>query len=182
MVTAAAPVAGDSPAVLLEKPTFSYFRNLPGCELLKKHKLHDYVVADIEADWLSGTISEPIIPVDTRPWMKKTWKGKPIALQTRSPDVILALMSGAKAVITESLHMSIMAMAMGTPFAVSHRGATSAKPLAYFNRAGFPEAFRPASGSIVKEALAMADTMLGVRKEEQDAARKHLDNMVSLME
>lgn len=170
------------PAVLLEIPRFGYFRNVPGGEMLKRYKIHEYVVVDVEAQWATEFVKEPVVPVDTRPWMKKKWNGRPVEFQTRSPEMVLALMSGAKAVITESLHMSIMAMAINVPFAVSLRGGTAGKPASYFTRAGFSQVMRKPSKSIVGDALRLLGEMQEVRKAEQGRARQHLDDMVRLMD
>jgi len=170
------------PAVLLEVPNVTYLRRCPGGEVMKDLPLQGFVVVDCEAEWAHGKIKEPLLPLDTRPWMKKGWLGKPLRNQTRSPEMMMGIMKCAKAVITESLHMSIMAMAVGVPFVVSARGGTAAKPAAYFKRAGIPEIVVKPNANIVNQALELHTKMLAVRKLEQDRARKHLDAMVELMD
>ncbi len=165
--------------VLAEPPDLDYLRGLPGygwlASLLQSHR-GEYVVCDIEL-FERLKFSERVVCVDTRQFARRPG---PVEFQQRNPDALLAAISAANCVIASSLHLSILSMAMGVPFAWPLMGSTDGKGVAYWARAGFPEAMCLPDVDPAAWAFQHRSKMLAIREQEQAAATVHLDHIAEL--
>lgn len=166
--------------VLAEPPDCDYLANFYGFSFLSNLMLHhdqQYIVCDIDCRDLAKDCDHHVVAVDTRPFMER---GIP-TFHNRSVDALLACISRSKLVICASLHLSILAMAMGVPFAWPNRGQYAAKGIKYWGRAGFPEACCEVGTDLVNHALVHYRKMLDVRQLERELARNHLDEMTRIV-
>ena len=117
-------------------------------------------------------------PYTWTPWESHGW----LLPATHSPELIAAVLSRAKAVITLSLHMSILALAVGTPFCCPNRGndQQQEKLRNYWTRSGIPEVIY-AGTHPVQHARSLAARQREVRHSEILAANEHLDHIAKII-
>jgi hypothetical protein len=166
--------------VLMPHPPMEYIRGLPNCGFLKKAfaKKEGYVVVDRGLYALPQKQDPRLrIKVDTRPWMRDGVKPD---FAHRNPHILAAVVQGASAVYCTTLHLSIIAMAMGTPFV--YYEPQPGKGMAYWARAGFPEC-------VVQDMVMLNPITLTylypkfdeTRLMERQAARRHLSHIATLI-
>ncbi len=155
------------PAVLLQPPeidrTFPTFEFIPAAP-------YAVVDCDLAAVPLPGLRK---VVVDTRPWAKRS---TPASFTHRNPDVLLVVLKQAQLAICNTLHLSILALATGTPFAIDQR---SRKCRDYWSRR-CPALLAP-SEALAATALALRDEQQALRLREQAAAHRHLDRIVEIL-
>ncbi|WP_437226565.1 polysaccharide pyruvyl transferase family protein [Planctomicrobium sp. SH661] len=171
------------PTVLLSPLPWNVACAVPRWGHLQHHRPKNYVVihARAELSGLANGCPDAVIAVEPAPYCWHPWEAKGWRLpMTHSPELILTVIAGAKAVITLSLHLSILACAVGTPFCVPLRGnpQQSAKVAAYWQRAGLPEVVYDGDRP-VRHALRLQKRIGQVRKTEMVAAKGHLDRLAA---
>ena len=170
-------VAVPCSAVLLEPPDQDYYRQLPGLGLLKQLHGKDYAVVDFEsaAKWRYPLQS---VIVNTRGWSANDPHA---TFRHRNPDALLALLAGACVCVATTLHLSILAMAAGTPFAFDTRmSGMPDKGRVYWQRAGLLDVLHEGNDPIAA-AMTATDKMLAIRRKERDAAAEHSDRIANLL-
>ena len=170
-------VAVPCSAVLLEPPHQDYCRQLPGLKLLDQLHGSEYAVIDFESvsKWKCPMQS---VVVNTRGWNVQDTNAE---FQHRNPDVLLALLAGARVCVATTLHLSILAMAAGTPFVYDiGMSGTPDKGRLYWTRAGLPDVLYDGNAPIVA-AMAASKQMLAARRKERDLATKHFDQIARLL-
>jgi hypothetical protein len=124
----------------------------------------------------------PTVAVDPQAWRQHPWRGPALQLPwTHSPAVMLAVVAGARAVVTYSLHLAIFALSQSVPFAVVDLGpddGQSNKIRRYLARAGIEDAMNPRGDDPVRRAESLRDRIVEVSAAERSAAAAHLDDVV----
>lgn len=125
------PDASVAPCVtvLADPPDIGELRTWPTYEFLDELLDTEYIVVDAGLPPLD--LPMRTVVADTRPWERRDvsplWNH-------RNLTAILAVLYGAKAVYCCSLHLSILALAVGTPF-VYYESKPNGKGMAYWRRA-----------------------------------------------
>ena len=124
----------------------------------------------------------PTVAVDPQAWRQYPWRGPALQLPwTHSPAVMLAVVAGARAVVTYSLHLAIFALSQSVPFAVVDLGADdgqSNKIRRYLARAGLEDAMNPQGDDPLRRAESLRDRVAAVAAAERAEAAEHLDDVV----
>lgn len=175
------PVIVPCPSVLLEPLPLSFAQNIPGWGFLAGLPYRDCVVIDDSPELreLHAKIPGSRVSVNTRPWRRvDSSKGVPvcqISPLTHSPELVLSLVSRARAVVSRSLHLCVFCIATGTPFVVPERDddPQTEKIRRYLERCGL--------GHAVNRELRCCDfgEVAAVRDAERAAAIQHIERMVS---
>ena len=124
-----------------------------------------------------------VIPIDSRPWETRDWKGSGRVFPlTHSAQILMSIISKAEVVVTCSLHIGILALAAGTPFVVydvnnKPREYPIVKSVRYWERAEFPEVIYHGKEPI-EYALSLKEKMLQVRREEFEKAEAHIQSLL----
>lgn len=184
-------------ASLYPKPDLAYFRDLITYGWLNTalDRLTKYVIMDhnfpfekpeLDKSYGDGDYcmyqGEPhrVVYVDTRPWDKRATTP---TFEHRNPDTLACACLGAEAVFCTSLHLSIMALAMETPFICWEAGR--GKMHYYWKRAhnaneGCPLVFDSSKSEppSLDEAYDMEGLSGLLRMEEQGRVERSLDEMV----
>ncbi|MBU2102497.1 MAG: polysaccharide pyruvyl transferase family protein [Candidatus Omnitrophota bacterium] len=163
--------------VLLANPRF---------EFLKDYTPGKYIVVDVdEALALWSDQFEHVIPVDTRPWLRRTWTGrhKPAPV-THSAEIVMTIIANAKAVIARSLHLGIFALTVGTDFVVYDIEDNPSDPniyksFRYWKRASFKEVVYHGNDPL-GAALKLSTKLLEIRKQEFFKLHDHIKRIVSV--
>jgi len=163
-------------------------RGLPQFKNLKSPYMEyapkTYVAMDAHNDLrrLSKLVNK-VIPIDSRPWETRDWKGSGRVFPlTHSAQILMSIISKAEVVVTCSLHIGILALAAGTPFVVydvnnKPREYPIVKSVRYWERAGFPEVIYHGKEPI-EYALSLKEKMLQVRREEFEKAEAHIQSLL----
>lgn len=159
---------------LMERPDFDYQANLPNHDWLRRLKKKEFILVDVEAV-RTAKIREEVITVATRPWIQK---GK-ADIVSRHPNDLLAAILVAKAVVAGSLHLSILAVAMGKP-TVFVRNGSAWKGDGYWGRAGFKEIMYSGDDP-VGYALCIHDRIGEVNEQERERAAAHMDRIAEVL-
>jgi len=170
-------VAVPCTAVLLEPPNQDYCRQLPGLKLLNRLHGSEYAVIDFESvsKWKCPMQS---VVVNTRGWNVQDTRAE---FQHRNPDALLALLAGARVCVATTLHLSILAMAAGTPFVYdTGMSGTPDKGRLYWTRAGLPDVLYDGNDPI-DAAIAANGQIFAARRRERDLATKHFDQIARLL-
>jgi len=170
-------VAVPCSAILLDPPNRDYCRQLQGLELLDRLHGSEYAVIDFESasKWKCPMQS---VAVNTRGWNVQDTRAK---FQHRNPDALLALLAGACVCVATTLHLSILAMAAGTPFVYDvGMSGTPDKGQLYWTRAGLPDVLYDGNDPI-GAAIAANEQIFAARRRERNAAAKHFDRIALLL-
>ena len=170
-------VAVPCSAVLLEPPDQNYCRQLPGLRLLDRLHDSEYAVIDFESvsKWKCPMQS---VVVNTRGWNGQDARGE---FRHRNPDILLALLAGARVCVATTLHLSILAMAAGTPFVYDiGLSGTPDKGRLYWTRAGLLDVLYDGDDPIAA-AMTASEQILAARRKERDAAAEHFDRIARLL-
>lgn len=160
-------------SVLSQPPDLDYLRHMPTYGFLNRALNNPYSVVDARMS-KDVEIEGNVIRVDTRPWGLAE---KETTYKHRNPVTTLAVLAGAQTAYCATLHLSIMAMAVGTPFACyePHFG----KIRAYWQRANYTDTITKTPEEI-RRPIDM-NRFIEVREQEQRAAKEHLDLMVAAL-
>lgn len=152
------------PTVLMPRPSLSFYVNLIGCKFLTKD---NYYI--IDRGIVPRNTSKDYMEINTRPW---SGGGCP-TFNHRNPNVLAAAIAKADYVYCSTLHLSIIAMAMGTPFL--YYEPSDQKGTHYWRRADFEECIVRSKADLTEERLnSITDKFNVTRDEEQQAARRHI--------
>jgi hypothetical protein len=178
--------ARPCPATMLEPLPLDFVTSMPGYEPLGALGA-DYVVVHRHpavakvARRVHGR-DTPTVAVDPQAWRQYRWRGPALQLPwTHSPAVMLAVVAGARAVVTYSLHLAIFALSRSVPFAVVDLGpddGQSNKIRRYLARAGLEDAMNPRGDDPLRRAESLRDRIAEVSAAERSAATAHLDDVV----
>ncbi len=178
--------ARPCPATLLEPLPGDFVTSMPGWEPLRALG-SDYVVVHRHpavakvARRVHGR-DTPTVAVDPQAWRQYPWRGPALQLPwTHSPAVMLAVVAGARAVVTYSLHLAIFALSQSVPFAVVDLGADdgqSNKIRRYLARAGLEDAMNPQGDDPLRRAESLRARVVAVASAERAEATEHLDDVV----
>lgn len=172
------PVLVPCTATLLERPRTDYIRKLPGLGFWNKLIGTDYCVIDYDLPEEELNLEgRQYVRIDTRHWSKR--KGHEIQFNHRNPDVILAIVSEASAVLCSTLHLSIFALAMDVPFACFEK--SRGKITDYWMRAELPQVMTNDRSKLLETAFDNVERVRGVRREEIRMASEHVDNMARII-
>jgi hypothetical protein len=177
------------PATLLEPLPRDFVTSMPGFEPLRALG-SDYVVVHRHptlakvARRVHGR-DTPTVVVDPQAWRQYPWRGPALQLPwTHSPAVMLAVVAGARAVVTYSLHLAIFALSQSVPFAVVDLGTDdgqSNKIRRYLARAGLEDAMSEVGDDPLRHAESLRARIAEVSAAERAAARHHLDEVVRVV-
>jgi Polysaccharide pyruvyl transferase len=174
--------ARPCPATLLEPLPLDFVTGMPGYEPLRELG-RDYVVVHRHpavakvARRVHGR-DTPTVAVDPQAWRQYPWRGPALQLPW------LAVVAGARAVVTYSLHLAIFALSQSVPFAVVDLGADdgqSNKVRRYLARAGLEDAMNPLGDDPLRRAESLRARVAEVSSAERAEATAHLDDVVRVV-
>jgi hypothetical protein len=174
--TQAEPMVVPCPTVLLPPPDLEYYTNLPNMGKLRTLRERGPFIL-VDRTILGLVAGKTTVQINTRPWSG----GVEADFHHRNPNVLAAYCMAAELVVASTLHLSIIAMAVGTPFLIWEQANTKCQ--AYWERAGFPEVCRKGFGEltdpdVIKE---VTNKLPRVRHEEQKKAKLHMDILAYLI-
>jgi len=157
--------------------------SLHGFEWIRQ-RIGSYVVVHSDHTLLQYEIRDGI-RMETQGWINRPVGGKmPVVPVSSSPYVVSGVISGARAVVTRSLHMAIFALSNRVPFCCIDCGddEQTEKLRSYFSRAGIPQVMYSGSDP-VKYAVGniTRETLDAVQAKEIESCTNHFDAMASLV-
>ncbi|MFV0445680.1 MAG: polysaccharide pyruvyl transferase family protein [Planctomycetaceae bacterium] len=170
------------PATLIDPLQWDIACSVPRWGALNQYTTKKFIVvhARPECFGVANGAAEHVVAMESAPYTWTRWEAQGWLLPwTHAPELLASVIAKASAVVTLSLHMSIFALAVGTPFCVLDAGTPQTeKCRRYWERAGFGEVMyrgrRPAD-----HALSLASKMLAVRSAERIAADEQLNWLAS---
>lgn len=156
------------PVTLTPIPPIAYYRGLLNCGFIKRAER--FTVVDRELYDLE--IGGNVIKVDTRPWQG----GHAPSFKHRNPNVLAAVVHEADFVFASTLHLSILALAMGTPF-IYWEPRCRNKGRDYWGRAGAPELIVHERDDLLTQVESAKELFADLRQREQIAAKQHIDKV-----
>jgi hypothetical protein len=176
-------VSVPCPATLVEPLPYRFLRQVPGLEGLRTVPSRSYVVLHRHpaVERFASRIAMPAVVVDAQVWERHPWgAGGYELLPTHSPAVLQGIISSARAVVSNSLHICIFALAAGTPFAaIDTHNNQSRKVRCYMERAGIPEVMFSSdrSDDPVEYAIGLSRSIRAAARSERRLAEEHLDRV-----
>lgn len=159
------------PAILLE-PSDIVIR-----EVARRRGGHVVVHRDLAVARAIEKQSLDMLVVDPQPLRKCPWTlGGREMETTHCPELMIAAIIGAHAVITRSLHLSIFALCAGVPFACIDLGdePQSNKLRHYWHRAGMADVMYDGNDP-VRHAVSRRHDWIACRDRQRQAVREHFD-------
>ena len=160
------------PTVLMEAPDIEQYRGYPNAHHLDEACRGEFCILDRGLANIKTDI--PSVNVNTRPWMGEA---KGVEFFHRNPRVLAAYVSAASFVFCSTLHLSIIACAVGTPF-VYYETGSHGKGWNYWGRAEFYDCMVSSHEELtLKKVESLSGKFSAVRASEKGLAETHIGNI-----
>ena len=171
------------PATLISPLPFEKLHTWPGLGALRRLEPGEYCVVHrhpvVEAV-IPASLRDRMVVVDMQAWARWPWTIGGVELTPHTPEVLQSLVANARFVVTNSLHLAIMATGAAVPFAVVRSDDDQfEKTRRYLARAGLRE-FGCRDWEGAKRAVESTSTDVArVSHSERAAAASHLDALAT---
>ena len=175
------------PATLVDPLPYRFVQQIPGLEGLKTLRAKSYVVLHRHPTVarFAAKIDRPTVIVDAQVWERHPWTSSGYQLlPTHSPAVLQGVIASARAVVSNSLHICIFALAAGIPFVAIDSGERqSRKVRCYMKRAGIPEVMfaHDRDDDPIAYAESLHPLIRKASQNERKSAEEHLENVANVI-